>query len=89
MFATTTPVPDRVMSPQRRASDVLVYNAVARKIMEEEGIYVDDLYTTVLPHVAEIQWPNDVHFAPQGDELLGDRVATCIQYLIQSLKPHP
>ena len=89
IFATTTPVPDRVMSPPRRASDVLVYNAVARKIMEEEGIYVDDLYATVLPHIAEIQWPNDVHFAPQGYELLGDRVATCIRYLIQSLKANP
>jgi lysophospholipase L1-like esterase len=87
IFATTTPVPDPVMTPKRRTTDVLLYNAVARKIMEEEQVFIDDLYAVALPHLAEIQWPNDVHFAPRGNEILGERVTTCILYLSGRVKP--
>ena len=86
IFATSTPVPDLVLGPKRLAADVPVYNAVARKVMQEEQVFIDDLYAIALPRLPKIQFPNDVHFAPEGDELLGERVSNCILYLASTLK---
>src|SRR3954452_7501628 len=49
IWATTTPVPEGKLDPPRRPSDVPVYNAVAKKIMDSSGIPIDDLYSFVLP----------------------------------------
>jgi acyl-CoA thioesterase-1 len=87
IFATITPVPEHVLFVSRRTEDVPIYNAVALKIMSEEQIPVDDLYAIALPRLPEIQWPNDVHFAPEGNEVLGHRAATAITYMLMSLKP--
>jgi lysophospholipase L1-like esterase len=62
IWASTTPVPEGPLSPPRRVEDVPAYNAVAKKIMEENGIPIDDLYALVLPQEAQIQLPKNVHF---------------------------
>ncbi len=44
--------------------------------MEQNGIAIDDLFTFITPHLAEMQNPQDVHFNAQGyDLLLGGKVA--------------
>ena len=44
IWASTTPVPDAdVKILYRKNSDAIAYNGVARKIMEENGIAIDDL----------------------------------------------
>ena len=70
----------------RRAADVPVYNAVARKICEEEGVSIDDLYALALPRLVEIQFPNNVHFSPAGYEVLARHVAMNIGFLLDSMK---
>jgi hypothetical protein len=45
IWASTTPVPEGVKNPVRHSSDVSTYNAIAKKIMEEQRIAIDDLYT--------------------------------------------
>ncbi len=42
IWASTTPVPDG--EPGRIKGDAKKYNAIARKIMDENGIVIDDLY---------------------------------------------
>ena len=46
--------------------------------MQEHGVAIDDLFTAVTPHLAEMQNPKDVHFNGAGYEFLGQRVAEAI-----------
>lgn len=79
IWAATTPVPDATVTPPRLNSDVVAYNAIARKIMEENQIAVNDLYSFALPLLAEIQLPANVHFTSQGSQALAKPVAASIE----------
>jgi acyl-CoA thioesterase-1 len=78
IWAATTPVPDAEVSPPRSDEDVVAYNAVGKRIMQEHGIGIDDLYSFALPRLAEIQQPANVHFTPDGSRALAEKVAQCI-----------
>lgn len=79
IWATTTPVPDAsVEHLLRRQQDVVPYNTVARKVMDENKIAIDDLYTFALPQLTETQKPANVHFTDYGSELLARCVAKSI-----------
>jgi acyl-CoA thioesterase-1 len=75
IWCSTTPVPDAKLNPPRRNEDVIAFNAVARKIMEENEIAIDDLYATALPILKDIQLPANVHFKPDGSAKLAEKVA--------------
>ena len=51
--------------------------------MARPGITSDDLFTTITPHLAEMQNPKGVHFNGKGYEFLGETVAAS---LAQALK---
>jgi acyl-CoA thioesterase-1 len=78
IWASTTPVPEGKVSPPRKDSDVVAYNAAARKIMEENKIPINDLYAFVLPKLKDLQRPVNVHFTDKGSEALAEQVATSI-----------
>jgi lysophospholipase L1-like esterase len=78
IWATTTPVPAGDVSPPRKPVDVPAYNAAARRVMESEGVAIDDLYEFVLPHQPEWQRPVNVHFTDAGSEALAQQVADVI-----------
>jgi len=59
------------------------YNVVAEKIMKENGVVINDLYTLVLPRMSEIQLPSNVHFTEPGYEVLGEAVAQKIVECLQ------
>ena len=82
IWCSTTPVPES-SSPPRHNADVLAYNAAAKKVMDEQGIAIDDLYAFALPQLAKIQRPNNVHFSPEGSKVLARQVAEAIE---QTLK---
>ena len=84
IWATTTPVPEGKQNPVRESSDVPKYNAVARRLMESQGIVIDDLYAAALPGLAEIQLPLNVHFNHAGWEALESEVATAIRAALNS-----
>jgi lysophospholipase L1-like esterase len=84
VWCSTTPVPTGAGNPPRRPEDVPAYNRVARKIMAEHGIAVDDLYGFAAPRVAEIQRKNNVHFTPKGSRVLAGQVAASIQRALAS-----
>jgi acyl-CoA thioesterase-1 len=85
VWCTTTPVPAK-SNPPRSNDDVQAYNAVGRKIMEENAIRISDLYEFALPRIQEIQIPDNVHFTPEGSKVLAERVSQAIQEALASGK---
>jgi len=78
VFATTTPVPEGKQNPVRLTADVLKFNAVALRVMEQNKIAVDDLYDVAMKRIKEIQRPNNVHFTDPGYEELAKPVVESI-----------
>lgn len=79
VWATTTPVPEAEQKPPRQAADVLSYNAAAKKIMEGNGVAIDDLYAFALPRLKEIQLRANVHYNAAGYQALAEEVARVIE----------
>ena len=78
IFASTTPVPEAKVNPPRVNADVIAYNKVAAKVMQESGIPTDDLYSLAMPNLAAIQLPANVHYTPEGYKMLAGQVADSI-----------
>ena len=76
IWRNTTPVPEGAAG--RVPEDAVRYNAVAKKIMEEFGIAIDDHYSFVLPRLSELQLPANVHFTPEGSQALAEKAAKAI-----------
>ena len=78
IWASTTPVPEGKVNPPRRNVDVIEYNKAAKRIMEANGVMIDDLYALALPKLAQIQHPANVHFTDDGSKVLAGQVAQSI-----------
>ncbi len=81
IWASTTPIMSR---RGERFEHIAQYNRAAAKLMNERGIEIDDLYGLVLPHAAEWQTKDQVHYNELGNSKLGEKVAQCIE---RSLPP--
>lgn len=79
IFATTTPVPEGKVNPPRKDDDVVAYNKVAKKIMADNGVTINDLYSFALPQLDKIQLRANVHFTEKGSQVLAERVAAAIE----------
>jgi lysophospholipase L1-like esterase len=78
IWASTTPVPAGKLTPERRPADVVAYNEAAARVMQENGIEVDDLYGFALPQLEKIQRPANVHFTDPGSAVLAEQVVRSI-----------
>ncbi|MDF1740899.1 MAG: SGNH/GDSL hydrolase family protein [Verrucomicrobiales bacterium] len=78
IWASTTPIPESSKGLWK-PGDSALYNKVAAKVMEENGIVVDDLWSFAKPKLTEIQKERDVHFSPEGSAVLGSEVARVIR----------
>jgi hypothetical protein len=81
VFATTTPVVSatKPLRELREPEAPGKYNEAALKIMAANGIKVDDLYGLVLPNLGALQKRNNVHFTPEGSQVLAKQVAKAIE----------
>lgn len=80
IFATTTPVPKGGnLTPTRRFGSIEEYNTIARKVMAESGVAIDDLNAVAKPMMEKHGRPTDVHFAPEGYEVLAKAVSESIE----------
>lgn len=79
IFATTTPYPDITTGPLRKPGQAALYNEVALQIMHKRNIPIDDLHAYVLPQMAALQRPENVHFTEYGSRQLAAQVASAIQ----------
>ncbi|MEA3213567.1 MAG: hypothetical protein QOE70_6624 [Chthoniobacter sp.] len=84
IWCSTTPVPGTELDPPRFNDDVIAYNAIARRVMAENRIPVDDLYAFVVPQADRIRKPLNVHFTPKGCIVLAQQVARCISQVLAS-----
>ncbi|QDU48555.1 SGNH/GDSL hydrolase family protein [Gimesia panareensis] len=83
VWASSTPIPaDWKEGPEMKAK-LEEKNAIAAKVMERNGVEIDDLFTFITPHLAEVQNPKDVHFNGKGYDLLGKQVAEYIAGALQ------
>lgn len=83
IWATTTPVPES--EPGRFKGDEVRYNEAARRIMQENGIPIDDLYEHMLPHAEELALkPGNVHYSENGYAHLARRVAAAVEKELDS-----
>ena len=78
IWATTTPIPDGELSAAHFGK-VPEYNEIAKRVMAENGVAIDDLNAAITPHLAEFQNPKDVHYKPEGYALLAKQVAASIE----------
>ena len=83
VFGLTTDFPAGV-KPFRDPQSAIDYNAVARKVMAEFDIQINDLYTLSRDRMEEIQLPMNVHFKPEGSKVLGQQVVEHIRSALQS-----
>ena len=64
IWCSTTPVPEGAKG--RIPGDEVRYNEIARRVMEDNKIEINDLYKMATPRIGEIQRKADVHFLPAG-----------------------
>ena len=81
VFVTTTTVPEN--SAGRKTEDPARYNEVALKVMKRNNIEVIDLYTTSLSVHPQNSKPGNVHYTPEGYELLAKQIIEGIKSKLQ------
>jgi acyl-CoA thioesterase-1 len=86
IFATTTPYPDEVEGPLRKPGMPQKYNRIAVKIMNKNGILINNLHAFMVPRMAELQLPNNVHFTEEGSRELAKKVVERINEVINESK---
>ncbi len=86
IWATTTPIPDGELVPSRRFGKVPEYNGIAKKVMTENGVAIDDLNAAITPRIAELQNAKDVHYKAEGYAFLAKQVAASIQSALPAKK---
>lgn len=87
VWATTTPIPlGGVLAPDRRFGDLAPYHAAARRVMEENGIAINDLNAAVTPHLARYLKPGDLHYTTEGSQFLAGHVARSIEKLLTAAR---
>jgi len=86
IWATTTPIPSGELVPPRRFGEVAEYNAIAQRVMAENGVAIDDLNAAITPQLAALQNPKDVHFKREGSDFLAREVAKSLEAALRLAK---
>jgi hypothetical protein len=76
IWRNTTPVPEGAAG--RVVGDSAKYNAIAAKVMEENGISTNDLFTVSEGFAEGMQLPANVHYSAEGSDALADAVVLSI-----------
>jgi lysophospholipase L1-like esterase len=82
VFANTTLVPEGEAG--RFTGDEVKYNAIAERVMQRQGIPVNDLHALTRAFGPELfKGPGDVHFTPAGYARLAAQVAAAIEQALR------
>ena len=76
IWRSTTPVPEGANG--RVVGDSIRYNAVAKKIMDENRIAIDDQYSFSMKR-KELQLPANVHYTKDGSQELAKQAVAAIE----------
>lgn len=83
IWASSTPIPPDTNDGPSAAAAMVERNAIAARLMSKHGVAIDDLFTQITPHLAEVQNPKDVHFKEAGYQRLGKQVAASIEAALE------
>lgn len=86
IFATTTPYPDDVEGPLRKPGMPQKYNRIAVKIMNKNGILINNLHAFMVPRLSYLQIPNNVHFTEEGSREMAKKVVERINEVLNESK---
>ena len=86
VFANTTPVPESDAAKYVKDSE-LPYNEAAHRVMAEENVVWNDVWTLVKPRQQELQGKRNVHFMPSGSTVLAQQVAEVIRAELARITP--
>jgi hypothetical protein len=81
IWRSTTPVPEGAKG--RVVGDAAKYNAVAKAIMDEHGIAIDDHYSLVMNSKDPLMLPANVHFSSTGSQRLAEQAVAAITKALQ------
>ena len=76
IWRSTTPVPEGAAG--RVVGDSAKYNAIAKRIMDENDIAIDDQYAFCMTKLDKIQRPANVHFSAEGSMELARQAVAAI-----------
>jgi len=79
IWCSTTPIPVGKLDPPRSPGDEIAYNRIAREVMIENGVVIDDLHAAALALPPGMQLPANVHFTKEGSAVLAKHVAASIE----------
>ena len=85
IFATITPVSDEKetlsgpIPPAHRNADIVKYNEAMLKLLEGEGVYINDLFTLMYSQKEKYLCEDMIHPNSDGIELLSNAVAEIIK----------
>jgi hypothetical protein len=82
IWATTTPIPNGKMVPDRKFGQVNEYNEIAAKVMTETGVRTNDLNAHITPQFDKLAVPQDLHYTKEGSEYLAKKVAEEIEKVL-------
>jgi hypothetical protein len=85
IFASTTPVPESDAAKYVKDSE-LPYNEIAKRVILEEGVTWNDLWSLVKPRQAELQGKRNVHFMPSGSAVMAKKVVEQIRSALVQAK---
>lgn len=77
IFATTTP-PDAEM-PGHDHDRLIAYNEAVTAALREEGIVINDLFSTIDANIPAYICPDHIHLSEEGIEVAAKQVAECIR----------
>ncbi len=83
VWASTTPIPAGTKDGPAMPAAIVERNRAAAEVMQRHGIAIDDLFTTLTPHVEWVMKPDDVHPNGDGYDLLGRQVAAAVEAAIK------
>lgn len=83
IWASTTPVPEGEAG--RKVGDDVTYNRIAAEVMRKHGIPINDLHALMVPHMkTRTTAPGNVHFTPEGSQILARQVAARITQALEN-----
>jgi len=83
IWASTTPIPEGELNPPRRFGQVSEYNEIAARVMQENGVPINDLYAWMTPKFEAFHKPKDLHYTEAGSDHLAEKVAEAVSLALE------